>query len=131
MSYESNIAATDMLFAGEDKILSYEVFAAGSTTLMEDVAGWALRWTMKQGNTTLTKTTSVVLPDPGGITITGVYNAARATNTQRILVAIADTDTEGLIEGPWTCSLKRLDAGLEAILSHGKVHLQAASIRTP
>ena len=130
MSYESNIAATDHLFAGEDKTLSYEVFAAGSTTVMENVTGFALQWTMTLGSkNVLTKTTSVVVPNPGGITITGVYNAVRATNTQRVLIAIADTDTEALAAGRYQCALKRLDGGLEAILSHGYAELQAAVIR--
>jgi hypothetical protein len=124
MSYESNIESTDHLFAGEDKTLSYEVFAADSTTLMENVAGFTLQWTMKMGSTTVTKTTAA-----GGITITGVYNSARAVNTQRVNVILADNDTENLTAGRYIISLKRLDAGLEAVLSHGVAHLQVTSIR--
>jgi hypothetical protein len=129
MSYQSDIAVTDMLFAGEDKTLSYEMFAAGygpddALPIMENVTGWSMQWTMKLGSTTLTKTTAL-----GGITIAGTYDAARATNTQRVIVQLTDTDTEGLTGGRYTCSLKRLDAGLEAVLSHGVVHLQVASIR--
>lgn len=124
MSYESNIEASDNFFAGEDKTLSYEVFAAGSTTLMENVSGFSLQWTMVQGATTLTKTTAT-----GGITITGTYNSDRATNTQRVLVALTDTDTEGLSGGRYVCALKRLDAGAEAILSHGTVILKEPAIR--
>lgn len=123
MSYESNIVTSDHLFAGEDKTLSYEVFAAGSTTTMENVTGFTLQWTLKRGEVTLTKTTT------SGITITGVYDSARATNTQRVVVAIADTDTENFTAGRYSMALKRLDAGLEAVLSHGTVDLQVAAIR--
>lgn len=123
MSYESNIVATDHLFAGEDKTLSYEVFAAGSTTTMENVTGFTLQWTLKRGEVTLTKTTT------SGVTITGVYDSVRATNTQRVVVTIADTDTENFTAGRYTMALKRLDAGLEAVLSHGTVDLQVAAIR--
>ena len=113
MSYESNITATDHLFAGEDKTLSYEIFATGSTPddplpLMENVAGFALQWTMARGSDTLTKTTAA-----GSISITGVYNVARALNTQRVVVTILDTDTESFPAGAiaalssaWTQALR-------------------------
>ena len=134
MSYESNITAADHLFAGEDKTLSYEVFAAGSTTVMENVAGFTLQWEMRkagsskdplrdQGPSVVSKTTA------SGITITGVYNSARAVNTQRVLVAIADTDTEALTGGRYVCALKRMDPGLEAVLGHGTVELLVAAVR--
>jgi hypothetical protein len=128
MSYESNIAATDFLFAGEDKTLSYEVFAAGSTTVMEDVSAFALQWdlrrTAKDRNCLISKTTAAL----GGIAVTGVYDAARATNTQRVLISIADTDTENVCAGTYFCSLKRMDAGLEGVLSHGTVVLQGSAV---
>ena len=134
MSYESNIAGTDHFFAGEDKVLSYEVFAAGSTTTMEDVAAFSLRWELRRwgasGASVLVKTTSIVAPNPGGITITGTFNASRAVNTQRVIVTIADTDTDTLTAGRYNMALKRLDAGLEAVLSHGTVEVLVAAVRT-
>ena len=44
-------------------------------------------------------------------------------------MTILDTDTESLPVGRYRCALKRLDPGLEAILSHGTVELQVAAIR--
>lgn len=133
MSYESNIPGTDHFFAGEDKTLSYEVFAAGSTTLMENVNGFTLRWELRRwgaaGASVLVKTTSVTPPDPGGIAITGAYDSARALNSQRVIVTIADTDTDGLLAGRYVCALKRLDAGLEAVLSHGTVEVLVSAVR--
>jgi len=136
MSYESNIDAGDFLFAGEDKTLSYEILAVGSTTLMEDMSGVSLQWELRpitigkapyraQGDSVVTKTTA----ESGGITIMGIYNADRATNTQRVIVTIADVDTEALAGGRYVCALKRTDTGLEAVLSHGMVELLVAAVR--
>ena len=136
MSYESSIAATVHFLAGEDKVLNYEIFSIGSTTLMEDVATFALRWEMRktttgkdpyraQGASVLSKTSALA----GGITVTGVYNSTRAINTQRVIVTIDDIDTEALAGGRYVCALKRTDAGFEAVLSHGVVELLVASAR--
>jgi len=135
MSYESNISTTAHFFAGEDKILSYEVFAADGTT-MENVSTFKMDWTLRrkssaspfrgQGAVVVTKSTEGTGP---GITVTGVYNATRGTNTQRVLVSIADTDTESLTGDRYVCSLKRMDDGLEAVLSHGVVELLVAAVR--
>ena len=136
MSYESSITASDHFFAGEDKTLVYEIFATGSTTTMENVATFAMRWELRkatlgkdpyraQGASVLSKTSAAL----GGITVTGVYNAVRATNTQRVVVAIDDVDTEALAGGRYVCALKRTDAGLEAVLSHGVVELLVAAAR--
>lgn len=136
MSYESNIPVASHFFAGEDKTLSYEVFAADGVA-MENVEGFALEWSLRktiigsdpfraQGAAVLTKTTTL---SPGGIAVTGVYNSVRATNTQRVTVTIADTDTEGLSGGKYVCSLKRVDAGVEAVLSHGVVEVLVAAVR--
>ena len=128
MSYESNIPASSHLFTGEDKILSYEIFAADGVA-MENVATFSLRWELRRwgpsGTSVITKTTG----NGGGITITGTYNSNRSSNTQRVLVAIADTDTEDLPQARYTCALKRMDAGLEAVLSHGTVELLVAAVR--
>lgn len=135
MSYESSISTTAHFFAGEDKILSYEVFTAGSTTTMENVATFSLQWDLRktqegadpyraQGAVVLTKATG-----GSGITITGTHNAVRATNTQRVLVTIADVDTESLPGGRYVCALKRMDSGLESVLSHGIVELLVAAVR--
>jgi len=136
MSYESNITVAQHFFAGEDKALSYEVFASGSTTTMQNVSGFIMDWTLRrvisgtdpfraQGAIVVSKTTVAA----GGIAITGTYNSVRATNTQRVVVTIADTDTESLSGGRYVCSLKRMDAGLEAVLSHGIVEVLVATVR--
>lgn len=129
MSYESNIQASDHFFCGEDKTLSYEVFAAGSTTIMENVSGfkihWELRKTVRDSAIYLSKTSTST---GGGIIVTGTYNSARAVNTQRVVIAIADVDTENIPPGSYYCALKRMDTGLEAVLSHGTAELLGAAV---
>jgi len=134
MSYESSIEATDHFFAGEDKTLSYEVFAEDGVA-MENVAAFAMEWTLRksltskqpyraQGSVVVTKETG-----GSGITVTGAYDSVRASNTQRVIVTIADTDTENLAGGRYVCSLKRTDAGIEAVLSHGVVEVLVSPVR--
>ena len=127
MSIESSITGEAHFFAGEDKLLSYEIFAAGSTTLMEDVSTFTLRWELRRwgpsGVSVAAKTSGA------GITVTGIYNAARAVNTQRVIVTIADIDTDALAAGRYACALKRMDDGLEAVLSHGQVDLLVSAVR--
>jgi len=133
MSYESNIPVTSHFFAGEDKILSYEVFSEDGVT-MEDVTAFQMEWSLRnivagkdpfrfQGSIIFTKSTTDV------ITVTGAYNSSRGTNTQRVLVPIYDIDTENMTGGRYVCSLKRMDAGLEAVLSHGIVEVLIATVR--
>jgi len=132
MSYESNIAATAHFFAGEDKILSYEVFSADGVT-MEDVTSFQMEWSLRktipgkdpfrvQGEIIFTKSTT-------DVTVIGAYNSSRGTNTQRVLVPIYDIDTENMTGGRYVCSLKRMNAGLEAVLSHGIVEVLIATVR--
>jgi len=135
MSYESNIPATAHFFAGEDKILSYEVFTSDGTT-MENVMAFKMEWTLRKktaaspfrgrGAVVVTKSTEGTSP---GITVSGVHNATRGTNTQRVLVSIADIDTENLAGDRYVCSLKRMDDGLEAVLSHGVVEVLVATVK--
>jgi len=129
MSMESNITGEAHFFAGEDKLLSYEIFAAGSTSLMENVSAFSLRWELRRwgprGASVLVKSTA----GSGGITITGIYNSAQAVNTQRVIVSIADIDTDSLAAGRYACALKRMDDGLEAVLSHGQVDLLVSAVR--
>jgi len=133
MSYESKIEASDNFFAGEDRTLSYEILADDGTS-MEDVSTFTLEWTLRkdvaakhpyrvQGSVVLTKTSAL------GISVTGTYDSVRATNTQRVIVTIADTDTEAFAGGRYVAALKRMDAGLESVLSHGVVEVLVSPVR--
>lgn len=141
MAIQDDIEASDMLFVGDDKNLEFEIFTsdgvAGGT--MQNVTGYGLRFDLRKGVSdadppVLTKTTG------SGITITGAFNAVRATNTQRVVVAIEDTDTEDLVAGYYNSSgtwvphkyqytLKRTDAGSETTLAFGFVTLRKGTVR--
>lgn len=107
---------------GEDLTFPYTILNATETTAI-DITGWALSWMVKRaaadpdGAAILTKTTSA------GIVISGVFNAAPATNTQVATVTVADTDTEPLSPGPYVYELKRTDAGAETTLAYGTLTL--------
>jgi hypothetical protein len=101
---------------------------------MEDVTSFLLQWDLRkvqsgvdpfraQGAVVVTKDRS------SGITVTGTFNSARVTNTQRVLVQITDVDTQALPGGRYVCALKRMDEGYEAVLSHGTVELLVAAVR--
>jgi hypothetical protein len=64
-----------------------------------------------------------------GITVTGSYNSVRASNTQRVVVAIEDTDTASLKAGDYVYTLKRTDAGSETTLAFGTVTLRQGAVR--
>jgi len=132
MAIEFNITGADSWFIGEDKILEFEILQDDGLILTnplkapQDVAGWTLAWALKKSDAAtdpalLLKTTS------SGITITGVYNAVRATNTQRVSITIADTDTDALKPLTYRHSLKRMTAGAEAVLAFGSVVLLKAT----
>jgi hypothetical protein len=132
MATESNIEKDDDVFIGEDKQLSFTVLDSANVPI--DITGWALAFIMRRkdtstGDPVLSKATG------SGISITGTYDADPAVNTQRAVVALADTDTaqnDGTIvisPAKYRYSLKRTDAGSETILAFGNFVLREATAR--
>jgi len=131
MSITQNITAAHKWFIGEDKILEFEPLAddgklpTDPTKGVEDVSGRTFAYWLAKSETAVEpffeKRTG-----GQGITITGVYNADRSVNTQRIAVAIEDTDTDDLKAGTWYHALKQIVAGGDAIYVDGTVILQKA-----
>lgn len=123
MALEANITADDKFFVGEDKKIRLPVYADAALTTMQDVSGFALSWKLvtAPGQAALITKTS-----GAGIAVTGVFNASPSLNTQRVEITIDDTDTDGLsAAASYYHELKRTDAGLEAVLMHGRVRLKA------
>ena len=149
MANERNFTKDDDLFVGDDISLEFEVFEDDLVVAMvadgngverqtyvsgtpEDVSAWALSFAVRTSDTTtagpvISKTTA------SGITITGTYDADHADNTQRVVVAIADTDTfdVAVLVPPKTYrySLKRTDPGSEKTLAFGKFVLREVPVR--
>lgn len=117
MPTQSNITADHELFSGKDRTLSFTITdSAGSA---QAITGWAMQFTLtnindRSGTALITKTVG------SGITIT---NGAGGI----CQVAIADTDTDGLVgsDAPrYWYELARTDAGNEDVLAYGTVVLR-------
>lgn len=110
------------LFIGTDYSYSFAVLNADETEA-EDVSTWALSWMLKTDANLADSAASLTKTTVSGIAISGVYNATPASNTQRAVVTIADTDTTSLIAGNYAWELKRTDAGSETVLAYGTITL--------
>jgi hypothetical protein len=124
MAVEQSITADDDFFAGEDVPLLFTIYADATQTTIQDVTGWALRWRLRKRDDSpvlVEKTT------PDGITITGVFNASPALNTQVVTVTPGAADTVGLNPGAYRQRLDRTDTGLQTVLVFGDVALGTAS----
>jgi len=125
MSLIARITADDGWHIGEDKRLEFTVYADADLTTVIDASAFALSWAIARTVASailLEKTTG------SGVTISGVFNADPAVNTQVVNVAIEDTDTQPDTGDPWAAGgyyheLKRTDVGLEGILARGPVTL--------
>lgn len=112
----ADITAADKWYAGEDKTLRFTIYTDDTEATCEDVSGFTLSWklTTKPGATALLTKTG---------TVSGTFNATPASNTQRVTVSIADTDTDALTATTYYHELKRTDAGNEAVLAQGRATL--------
>src|SRR5512138_1333276 len=115
---ETGAIAAGEWFIGTDLTLRFTAYTDATKTTCVDVATYALQYVLRKGNSDadpalITKTTA-----GGTITVTGVFDATPATNLQRILVSILDTDTDSLRPGEYQHALKRTDAGNETILMY-------------
>jgi len=150
MALQQDITADQRIFLGEDKYLEFPVYdqtnltdeelraqiAAGTATPI-DVSGWGLLWVLRKKDKSddpalIEKSTG----SPADITVIGTWDANQGTNTQRVRVALYDTDSYDptgsppviLRKGTYRHSLKRMDDGSESVLNFGKfVFLQSTT----
>ena len=126
MARQQQIGDSEDWFLGEDKTLEFEIYNASGT--IQDVTGWSLAWYVRtmgdSDKKILTKATG-----GSGVTITGSYNSDPDTNTQRVGVAVADTDIENFQPGKYQHALWRTDAGNETVLSYGTLTWKKADRR--
>jgi hypothetical protein len=120
MALDATIGGDGLLFVGEDKIFKLELLDASDVPV--DMTGWTLLFDVRVKDKT---------PDPALISktpmITGVYNAVRATNTQRAVVTVTDTDMNLLKARTYRHSWKRMDDGSETVLAWGDFVVQKAT----
>lgn len=121
MATTVTIGGSGTLFVGEDKVFRFEVLQRrtdglphDATSVPEDMTGWALLFDVRKKDTS---------PDPAILsktpTITGVYNVLRATNTQRAVTALTDTEMNLFRAKTYRYSVKRMDDGSETVLVRG------------
>lgn len=120
MAEEVTIGNDGSLFVGEDKTLKLEVLDSAGVPV--DLTGWTILFDARKSNTSA---------DPAllskNASVTGVYNAARATNTQRAVVALTDTELNTLKAITYRYSWKRMDDGSETVLAYGDFIPQKAT----
>lgn len=111
---DSPITAAHRWIVGEDRRLVIHVKDDDGVPV--NVSTFVLSWMLKRHDydddidAILIKTTS------GGVTVSGSYDVNPDVNSQRVYVAIADTDTDSLLPTLYVHELKRMDAGLEGVL---------------
>ena len=142
MALETNFDETDHLFVGSDVPViiggglnadgfSYHILAepGGPSAAVVNVAGFAMEFAIR---VTLGAASPVFTLTTGGgeITITGVYNASQASNTQAVRCFISDSNSLLLVPpGTYYWALKRTDADLETVIAFGTMIWQYAATR--
>jgi hypothetical protein len=107
---------------GTDHRFVYTILNAAQTAAI-DISGWALSFMAKRDSGDTDAAAVITKTTVAGIVISGVFNAAPASNTQIATLTIEDTDTLTVPEYLYEHELKRTDAGLETILSYGPFEL--------
>jgi hypothetical protein len=115
------IGGNGALFAGEDKILALAAPTAPDGTPVP-LAGASVLFEVRTTDTAATALLSKAA------TIAGTYATTRASNTERAIVSLTDTETATLTGGTvYRHSWKRLDAGAERMLAYGFFYPERAT----
>ena len=102
-------------FIGKDFQLRFTVFTDSTLATCLDVSAYALQYVLRKGNED--PSPPIISKTSGsGIAVTGVFNATPASNTQRVVVTIDDTDTDDVRAGEYQHALARTDSGNETVL---------------
>lgn len=111
MAVKANITESDHLFIGEDKSIDFLITENGVPV---DCSSWEITWSLARNKA------DAALLKKSGTDIT--FSNGNGTN-DKVSVALADVDTDGLLPGWYTHGLWRIDDGAELVLSYGKVYL--------
>lgn len=131
MGYTQNFTKAHKWFIGDDVTLELEVFADDGLAItdpnktMVDVTGLPLAFSLKRNVTDDDADAVFPIKRTGGegITVTGVYALLRSANTQRVLIAIRDEDTDDLVAGKYFHALKRMTDNAEHTMMDGYAEL--------
>ena len=110
------------MFRGTDDTFEFVALdGTGATAL--DATGWALSWMVKQRVTQRDGAAAIAKTSAAGVTVSGAFHSDAARNEQRVIVALADSDTDALRPGTYRHELKRMDEGFETVIAYGEFEL--------
>lgn len=127
------IGGNGLLFVGEDKIFSLEMveieldetgtpIEPDENSVPVNITGWDIRFDVRKTDKA---------PDPAifskSASITGTYAVTRALNTQRAVVSLSDTEMNTVKSRTYRHSWKRMDDGVETVLSRGDFVVEKAT----
>lgn len=112
MATTVDIGGSGTLFVGEDKNFELELLDIAGVPV--DMAGMAFVMDVRKSDAAADPAILSKIP-----TLTGVYNSVRATNTQRQLVVLTDTDLNLFKARTYRYSWKRTDDGSETVVVRG------------
>ncbi len=110
-----------LLNKGEDLTLRWEILVSDTNLTPVNIAGWSIRFVVKARDSA----TTAIIDKP--CTVSGTYNAVRASNTQRAVCVLTDTDLGIAAPKEYRYSLKRLNDGFEKILRKGDFLIELAT----
>lgn len=108
---------------GTDKEYDFTVYTTSAKTAIRDATSFTTSFIVKRD--VADADVAAVITASG--TVSGVFDAAPGTNTQKIAVTLVDTDTDTEVPAClayW--ELKRTNAGSEEVLAFGTIHLRRA-----
>jgi hypothetical protein len=111
----ARIGGDGTLFIGEDKKLTFEILDPNGVPV--DLTSWTTRFVVRLHFDSVT----AEVDEPG--VVSGVYNANRSLNTQRVSVTLEATDLD-FAARTYFYSLRRTDTGFAAVLRSGEFKLE-------
>jgi len=114
MATTVTIGGNGTLFVGEDKTFRLELYDAADPTVAVDMTGMVLVFDVRLKDNSADP--AILSKTP---TLIGVFNAIRATNTQRAQVVVTDTEMNLFKAKTYRHSWKRMDDGVETVFSRG------------
>jgi hypothetical protein len=128
VAVESTIGGSGTLFVGEDKTLRFELAGVNvdgsiSTTVAVDMTGWAMVFDVRKKDASA----DPAILSMTAFSLTGVFNAVRATNTQRASLPVTDDQLNLFRAKSYRWSWKRTDASSETVLGWGTFGPQKAT----
>jgi hypothetical protein len=116
LAKEENI---EPLFLFADYNLDFTIYTDETETEVADVSQMGLNWMVKKSKSNSDAAALLMKAPSFGIEFIGVFNPDPALNTLVVRVYLQAAETQFLRPGTRYHELKRMDPGLETVLSYG------------